>query len=125
MRRSCTVTILAAVLLSLCTGITGAADQPLYSPDFSREMIRRQINRYKKAARYKLFSIYNIKKGMTILDIGAGSGQTAYLIAEKHKESVTVFATDIDPAMVDYMKKTSKTTEFKQCISRPCGQKRF
>ena len=45
---------------------------------------------------------------MTILDIGAGSGQQSYKIAEALKGTGKVYAADIDPRLVDYVEAHAK-----------------
>ena len=45
-----------------------------------------------------------ILPGMTILDIGTGSGQYAWRFAERVTDSGHVFATDVNIDMVNYVK---------------------
>ncbi|MEK7233548.1 MAG: methyltransferase domain-containing protein [Elusimicrobiota bacterium] len=51
----------------------------------------------------KLLDILEIRPGMTILDIGAGTGQQAVMLAERMKGTGVVFATEIQPNLVDYI----------------------
>lgn len=50
----------------------------------------------------------DIRPGMTILDIGAGSGQQSYKMAEALKGTGHVYATDINPQLVDYVAAQAK-----------------
>src|SRR6185295_6636753 len=56
----------------------------------------------------RVFGQLKIEPGMTILDIGAGTGQQAYILAERLKGSGKVYATDIDPLLVDYVNAQAK-----------------
>src|SRR5262249_38191841 len=56
----------------------------------------------------KVFSAIDFKDGMTILDIGAGTGQQAYYLASKLRGKGRVFATDISPMLVDYISSQAK-----------------
>ena len=51
----------------------------------------------------KALDLLDIRPGMTVLDIGAGSGQATYKIAERLKGRGRVFATDIDPQLVEHV----------------------
>ncbi|MEK7233532.1 MAG: methyltransferase domain-containing protein [Elusimicrobiota bacterium] len=51
----------------------------------------------------KVLDILDIRPDMTVLDVGAGSGQAAYQIAERLQDRGEVFATEIDPNLVNYM----------------------
>lgn len=50
-----------------------------------------------------VLSFLDIRPGMTILDIGAGSGQQSYKLAQKLNGTGQVYATDIDPQLVAYI----------------------
>lgn len=51
----------------------------------------------------KVLPLLALKPGMTVLDIGAGTGQQSYLIAEALKGTGRVYATDTEPRLVDYV----------------------
>jgi ubiquinone/menaquinone biosynthesis C-methylase UbiE len=51
----------------------------------------------------RIIKALNIRPGMDILDIGAGTGIFSFRFAEALKGSGRVFATEIDPEMISYM----------------------
>lgn len=53
-----------------------------------------------------------IKPGMNILDIGAGAGFFTFRFAEALKGTGKVFATDIAPKMIEYMKKRVEENKY-------------
>lgn len=63
-----------------------------------------KLSRFEKALPF-----LGIKPRMTILDIGAGSGQQTYRMAEELKGTGTVFATEIDPKLVEHIAREAKT----------------
>ena len=69
--------------------------------------LNNDINLIVKAQEFKRPRIEQVLKhmaiqpGMAVLDIGAGSGQATYMIAEKLKGRGSVFATEIDPQLVE------------------------
>ena len=56
----------------------------------------------------ELIATLGIKKGMVILDIGAGSGQYTYKFAEALHGTGKIFATDTNPNVINYIKKEAK-----------------
>ena len=67
--------------------------------------IERDIRRFKVVATDNVIDLLAIRPGMTILDIGAGTGQFAYEFAGRLKGTGSVFAADINDSCIDYMKK--------------------
>jgi len=51
----------------------------------------------------KLIEILDIKSGMTVLDIGTGTGQYAYKVAEALEGTGRVYATDINAELINYV----------------------
>ena len=51
----------------------------------------------------QILEMLDIRPGMIILDIGAGTGQQSYRMAERLRGTGRVFATDMNPVFVDYM----------------------
>ncbi|HKW39036.1 MAG TPA: class I SAM-dependent methyltransferase [Burkholderiales bacterium] len=49
-----------------------------------------------------------VKPGMTVADIGAGTGLFTMLFADAVKPGGSVYAVDISPAFVDYIRETAK-----------------
>lgn len=78
----------------------------------SPQLVLRESERVKFSRMQKLMGILGIKSGMTIVDIGAGSGQYTYKFAERLKGTGRVFATDIDPDMIKYVKQEAKQRGF-------------
>jgi len=70
---------------------------------FSPELVHRQTERVGLSEIERLMDLLGIKPGMTILDIGAGSGQYAYKFAERLNGTGKVFATDINTDMIKYL----------------------
>lgn len=67
--------------------------------------IERDIQRFKTVATDNLMESLAIRPGMTILDIGAGTGQFAYEFARRLNGTGKVYATDINDYCIDYIKK--------------------
>lgn len=57
-----------------------------------------------------------IKPGMSILDIGAGTGLFTFYFAEALKGTGKVFATEVDPEMIKYIENKIKETKFNNII---------
>lgn len=70
--------------------------------------IRQQYERLKLSRIEELMDLLEIKPGMTILDLGTGTGQAAYKFAERLKGTGRVFATDILADRIDYVKKEAR-----------------
>ncbi len=70
--------------------------------------IERDARRFKTVATDNVMALLAIKPGMTVLDIGAGTGQFAYEFARRLNGTGEVYATDADAPCVDYMKKESE-----------------
>jgi len=51
----------------------------------------------------ELMELLNIEQGMTVLDIGTGTGQYAYRIAEELEGTGKVYATDVHIELIDYV----------------------
>ncbi len=67
--------------------------------------IERDIRRFKFVATGNVMELLAIRPGMTILDIGAGTGQFAYEFSRRLNGTGTVYATDTNAFCVDYMRR--------------------
>ena len=54
----------------------------------------------------KVLDALNIRPGMTVADVGAGNGYFTLRLARRVKDTGRVFAVDIQPAMLDLLKKS-------------------
>ena len=77
------------------------------SKGIARRLFRQKV-RYNRAKKYNLFSLYGIKKNMTVADIGSGTGQAAYIIADMMDGTGTVYATDLQHRMINYIKEQAE-----------------
>lgn len=64
------------------------------------------VNKFSKID--QLMDVLGIKPGMTVLDIGSGSGQYAYKFAQRLKRKGTVFATDISIDRINYIEQEAR-----------------
>ncbi len=71
---------------------------------FSEKLIQRQITRMKLSRMQQLINTLGIKDGMVILDIGTGSGQYAYQFSKALHGTGKIFATDVNPEMIGYVR---------------------
>jgi ubiquinone/menaquinone biosynthesis C-methylase UbiE len=61
----------------------------------------------------RIIEAIDIKQGMNILDIGAGAGLFTFRFADALGKTGKVFATDVDPRMVEYIKKRKEESNYK------------
>ena len=86
---------------------------PINLLPFSKEVIERQKARADKPETEELLASLNIRKGMVILDVGAGAGQYTFKFADKLSGTGKVFATDVDPEIVKYLKSEVRAKGYK------------
>jgi len=67
--------------------------------------IERDIRRFNAVATDNVMNLLAITPGMTILDIGAGTGQFSCEFARRLNGTGKVYATDTNESCIDYMKK--------------------
>ena len=66
-----------------------------------------------KASRFEqVLDWIGVKPGMTVLDVGAGSGQLTLRVAERLGGRGEIIATEIDPKLVDYIAGEAKKKKF-------------
>jgi len=67
--------------------------------------IERDIQRFKTVATDNVMRLLDLRTGMTILDIGAGTGQFAYEFAKRLNGTGKVYATDWNEHCIDFIRK--------------------
>ena len=60
------------------------------------------------AKRFEILDLMNLKPGMNVADIGAGSGFFSRLMAQKMRPGGIFYAVDISKPFVDHIAKTSR-----------------
>jgi len=110
------VKIQYAFVFILAFIIISAKWRKIYAGDIKEVLndsrIRREIAGFKYAGTKKLIQLLSIKPGMTILDIGTGTGQFVYAYAEELKGTGKIFATEIDIECVNYVKAEARRRGF-------------
>jgi len=103
--------IILIIIFNLCLfNVQGQSSEQVKTPyfekasSFSPELVQRQTERVEFSRIDQLMDVLGIKPGMTILDIGAGSGQYAYKFAERLKGTGKVFATDSNIDTINYIR---------------------
>ncbi len=94
----------AAIFLAAASA--GGLEARAGSPDdrLVRWRIDRDLLRFRAVATDNVMKILGIRPGMSILDIGAGTGQFAFEFAGRMEGTGTVYATDTNGYCVDHMK---------------------
>jgi protein-L-isoaspartate O-methyltransferase len=102
--------LLAALCLLSRSSRVEAADKDhglfIYYKDDLALVVKTQEQKFPRFD--KLHALLDIKPGMIILDIGSGTGQQAYRLAERLRGTGRVYATDIEPRLVGYMTEQAK-----------------
>jgi protein-L-isoaspartate O-methyltransferase len=75
-----------------------------HAGDLKGYRISRESDHFRSVATEKFMEVLAVRPGMTILDIGTGTGQFAYAFAERMRGTGKVFATDIDNDCINYVK---------------------
>jgi ubiquinone/menaquinone biosynthesis C-methylase UbiE len=81
---------------------------------FADPDVQQWVQRFERAgravydARFALLDVLGLKPGMSVADIGAGSGFFGRLIAQRVTPSGQVYAVDIAESLVEHMAKTAK-----------------
>jgi len=78
--------------------------------------IERDSRRFETLNTQALWDLLAIRPGMTIVDIGTGTGQFAYAFAEKLKGQGRVYATDISESCITYVKEQAAKRELKNVV---------
>ena len=99
--RICASTIFLAVVFITVQGMCTDTQVGRMTP----WRIERDLLRFRVVATDNVMKVLAIRPGMTILDIGAGTGQFAYEFAGRLNGTGKVYATDTNAVCIDYMKK--------------------
>lgn len=98
---------LAALLfVGSMTGAGVCADTRISDPFAWR--IERDVRRFRFAGTSEVFDLLAIRPGMTILDIGTGTGQFAYEFSRRLNGTGEVYATDTQARCVDHVRKEAE-----------------
>ncbi len=113
-----TATLLITVLIGLGISNTASAQEesirpginkPFTNPDVEQWLVRfERENREVYTRRDEIVSALNLKPGMDVADIGAGTGFFTMLFAGKVGPDGTVYALDIAENFITYIEKTAK-----------------
>ncbi len=95
---------LLSVLLALGLGTGQAESADIRDRPLAPWRIERDSRRFEMLNTDRLWAVLAVRPGMTILDIGTGTGQFAYAFAERLQGQGTVYATDVNGGCVDYVK---------------------
>lgn len=101
--------LLALLALSAAADLRAAVKNPhifVYWNDQLEMIVKTQRTKIPRFLR--LLESVDIRPGMSILDIGAGTGQQSRIMAERLKGTGHVYATDIDPRLVDYVNQQAR-----------------
>ncbi len=104
-RRICAAAILAVAVF---VTVHGAFADP-GGDRFPPWRIERDRLRFKAVATDNVMALLAIRPGMTILDLGAGTGQFAYEFARRLDGTGSVYATDTNGHCVDYIKAEARS----------------
>ena len=69
--------------------------------EFEDWRISREVGHFQSVATARFMELVALKPGMTVLDIGTGTGQFAFEFAERLRGTGRVFATDIDNGCIN------------------------
>jgi len=97
--------------LGTLSGVEGASGESLHSVVKPYYLTAYEREAFLKTDR--VVETLGIKPGMDILDIGAGTGLFTFRFAAALNGTGRVFATDIDPSMVEYIKNKIEKDEYK------------
>jgi predicted methyltransferase len=112
----CTTSLLAGVLalqLSYAQepSIRPDANQPFIDTDFEEWVSRfERPGREVYDQRHQIVAVTGVKAGMTVADIGAGTGLFTRLFSANVGDSGKVYAVDISPVFVDNIVRISRNT---------------
>lgn len=62
---------------------------------------------------HRIVKLLDIKEGMTVIDIGAGSGIFTFPLADALNGTGEIFATDVDPNRIEYIRKKAERDNYK------------
>lgn len=97
------VSVIFLLALVSIAGQGGSADTK--GSELARWRIERDILRFNAVATDNVMKLLEIRTGMAILDIGAGTGQFAYEFARRLNGTGAVYATDTNERCIAFMRK--------------------
>jgi len=97
-------TCASAILLAVVSISSPGANADTQGGRLAPWRIERDILRFKTVATEDVMESLAIRPGMTVLDIGAGTGQFAFEFARRLNGTGKVHATDTNEECIDYMK---------------------
>lgn len=107
-------------LFSLLFGVAGIAGRTVHAATWNRVLepwrIERDSRSFEILNTGALWDLLAIKPGMTVLDLGTGTGQFAYAFAERLQGQGKVYATDINDHCVRYVKEQAVKRELKNIV---------
>jgi SAM-dependent methyltransferase len=107
-------------LLFLLLNVTAIPGQTLAAGPRSQTLepwrIERDSRRFEILNTKALWDLLAIRPGMTLLDIGTGTGQFAYAFAQRLQGRGKVYATDINDGCVRYVQEQAALRELKNIV---------
>ncbi len=103
---------LLVALLSFAVASLFCPGRQSVAAELKEDRISRETDRLRVLATEKFMELMAISPGMTILDIGTGTGQFAYLFAERLAGTGKVFATDVNESCISYVQGEAKRRGF-------------
>lgn len=125
---------LIAVLISFCLlGVVGApAQEKSVRPGINTAFENPDLNEFLKrlegesrevaASANKIVAACKLRPGMTVADVGAGTGLFTRQFAAEVGETGKVYAVDIAPKFLDYIKKTCADSKINHVETIQCDQ---
>jgi FkbM family methyltransferase len=117
------------VLLPLCVGSTFCQEKsvrPGINDPFKNPDVNEYIGKFETesreiyAERKQILDACPVKPGMTVADIGAGTGLFTRMFASAVGSEGKVYAVDIAPKFIEHIEKTCKESGFKNVVGVVC-----
>jgi predicted methyltransferase len=128
LRLSACVSALAVVVLTLTAPAQKKSVNPDINKNFQNPDVKEFIGKFEVesrevyANRKKIVQECNLKPGMAVADIGAGTGLFTHLFAEAVGPKGKVYAVDIAPSFVRHIENTAHEAGLKNVVGVVCTQ---